>query len=257
MSETRGASRLFLDTADVELWEEHLSLGFYHGVTTNPLLLQRAGVECSLTSLKSLASAALSHYGMEEFMCQAWGESTDALVRCGMKLAALDGRDRIVVKLPLTRDGIAAAKILGRGGTGNGLGARLCMTTCYNKEQAFVSAALGAEYVAPYLGRMSEAPSSKAVKKHNGYPSSLPCVDGVQECAAMVRVIKGMGASTRVLVASLRSAGQLTALAEAGCDTFTFSPAIADELLYEPLTTIAAADFETAAVVAGGAPVVW
>ena len=89
---------------------------------------------------------------------------------------------------------------------------------------------------------MGEPPPAK--------PDTLNLVD-------YMRVIKGMGASTRVLVASLRSAGQLTALAEAGCDTFTFSPAIADELLYEPLTTIAAADFETAAVVAGGAPVVW
>ena len=254
--ETRGSARLFLDTADVALWEEHLPLGLYHGVTTNPVLLERAGVECSISSVAGLASAALEGYGLREFMVQAWGDTAEELVRCGAALAALDAanQDRIVVKLPLTREGIAAAKILGQGTglSGGGMGARLCMTTCYNKEQAFVAAALGAEYVAPYLGRMSEAPSSKALLLD---PATTDRVDGVAECAAMARVIRGMGSSTRVLVASLRSAEQLTALAAAGCDTFTFSPAIADELLCEPLTTAAAADFQRAAVAMGAKPV--
>ena len=259
----RGSARLFLDTADESLWAKHLPLGMYHGVTTNPLLLQRAGVECSVASVARLAKEALEGYGVKEFMAQAWGESTEALVKTGSALAALDAahQDRLVVKLPLTREGIAAAKILGQGGAatpqknqppGGGLGARICMTTCYNKEQAFVAAALGAEYVAPYLGRMSEAPSSKALLLD---PATTDRVDGVAECAAMARVIRGMGSSTRVLVASLRSAEQLTALAAAGCDTFTFSPAIADELLCEPLTTAAAADFQRAAVAMGAKPV--
>jgi transaldolase len=75
--------------------------------------------------------------------------------------------------------------------------------------------------------------------------------DGVFECAEMQWVIDGLGSSTRVLVASLRSASQLTTLAAQGCGTFTFSPAIAAELLDEPLTTASAADFEAAALAMG------
>ena len=280
----RGSARLFLDTADESLWAKHLPLGMYHGVTTNPLLLQRAGVECSVASVARLAKEALEGHGVKEFMAQAWGESTEALVKTGSALAALDAahQDRLVVKLPLTREGIAAAKILGQGGAatpqknqppGGGLGARICMTTCYNREQALVAAAIGAEYVAPYLGRMSERPASHPDRRGisrqaplvplvQGPPEPLggaaafkvAPVDGVQECAAMQRIIDGMGSRTRVLVASLRSAGQLSALAEMGLDTFTFSPDIADELLCEPLTTSAAADFEAAAAAIGAMP---
>ena len=67
------------------------------------------------------------------------------------------------------------------------------MTACYNQQQAFLSAGLGAEYVAPYLGRMGDAGK-----------------DGVEECAQMQEVISGMGSTTRVLVASLRSVSQVS-----------------------------------------------
>jgi len=194
------------------------------------VLLQRAGVPCTLPSVTQLAKAALDDYNLNEVMFQAWGGDTDSLVRTGSALASLDGGlQRIVVKLPLTRDGIAAAHKLGSDGV------RICMTACYNRQQALIAGGLGAEYVAPYLGRMSD----------NGK-------DGVAECAAIAAALQGMGSSTRVLVASLRSAEQLTALAVQGCNTFTYSPAIADELLHEPLTDAAAADFEAAALASGG-----
>jgi transaldolase len=225
-----GRSRLFLDTADEREWEKHLPTGMFFGVTTNPVLLERANVGCTLSSITALARSALEVHHCQEFMLQAWGGERDALVHTGAAIAALDlGKDRIVVKLPLTPAGVAAARILGKDG------ARICMTACYNREQAFVAAGLGAEYVAPYLGRMSDAGK-----------------DGVAECASMQTLIAGMGASTRVLVASLRSAHQLSALAAQGCDTFTFSPAIATQLLDEPLTTAAASDFEAAALSMGG-----
>lgn len=162
-------------------------------------------------------------------MLQAWGGTKDALIQTGGAIAALDaGKDRIVVKLPLTAAGISAARVLGNDG------ARICMTACYNKEQVFVAAGLGAEYVAPYLGRIGDSGR-----------------DGVSECAQMQQLVKGLGSSTRVLVASLRQSSQLSKLAIQGCDTFTFSPSIASQLLDEPLTTIAAADFEAAAEASG------
>mmetsp|Transcript_81264 Transcript_81264/g.162109 ORF Transcript_81264/g.162109 Transcript_81264/m.162109 type:complete len:244 (-) Transcript_81264:142-873(-) len=223
----QGSARLFLDTASEQEWESLLPTGLFYGITTNPVLLQRAGVECTERSVAALARKALEEHQVGEFMIQAWGGERDALVRTGSAIAALDSGsgDRVVVKLPLTLAGVAAAKILGTDG------ARICMTACYNKEQVFLAAGVGAEYVAPYLGRMHDAGK-----------------DGVAECAAMPELIRGMGASTRVLVASLRSASQLSTLAAQGCDTFTFSPAIARELFNEPLTTAAALNFEAAAV---------
>ena len=71
--------------------------------------------------------------------------------------------------------------------------------------------------------------------------------DGFAECTRMQSIVDGLGSDTRILVASLRDADTLTDLALEGCDTYTFSPAVARELFDEPLTDAAAGDFEEAA----------
>ncbi|KAJ1488821.1 hypothetical protein T484DRAFT_3584002 [Baffinella frigidus] len=198
-AELQGSSRLFLDTADVAEYSVHLPLGIFYGVTSNPTLLERAGVECSVKALRELARAAFS-LGAQEFMCQAWGEGVGDLVERGRQLAAIDAR--VVVKVPLTAAGV----------------------------QVFTSIAAGAEYVAPYVGRMTD----------NG-------VDGVAAVASMNKIVAGSGSRTRVLVASVRSAEILGNLAALGCNTFTISPQIARELVGDPATIKAAAEFEEAA----------
>ena len=67
----RGGSRFFLDTADVAEWEALLPLGMFHGVTTNPTLLERAGVACTVDACRQLAGTAAA-LGVEEIMFQAW-----------------------------------------------------------------------------------------------------------------------------------------------------------------------------------------
>ena len=67
----RGGSRCFLDTADVAEWEALLPLGMFHGVTTNPTLLERAGVACTVDACRQLAGTAAA-LGVEEIMFQAW-----------------------------------------------------------------------------------------------------------------------------------------------------------------------------------------
>mmetsp|Transcript_3144 Transcript_3144/g.7477 ORF Transcript_3144/g.7477 Transcript_3144/m.7477 type:complete len:171 (-) Transcript_3144:90-602(-) len=155
-------------------------------------------------------------------MCQAWGEGVGDLVERGRQLAAIDAR--VVVKVPLTAAGVQAAAVLTR------LGVRICTTACYAPHQVFTSIAAGAEYVAPYVGRMTD----------NG-------VDGVAAVASMNKIVAGSGSRTRVLVASVRSAEILGNLAALGCNTFTISPQIARELVGDPATIKAAAEFEEAA----------
>ena len=71
--------------------------------------------------------------------------------------------------------------------------------------------------------------------------------DGFVECRRMQNIVDGLGSDTRILVASLRDAETLADLAVDGLDTFTFSPAVARMLFEEPLTDVAAAEFEEAA----------
>ena len=223
--EARGSCRFFLDTADVSEYKSLLPLGIFHGVTCNPTILQRCGVPCTVPSIHTLAKTAFS-LGAEEFMCQAWGGSVDKLVETGLALRALDP-ERVVVKVPVTAEGVEAAARLMREPEG---GTRICLTACYSSSQALVAGSVGAEYLAPYLGRMSD--SGK---------------DGLDECERMQAIVEGLDCDTRILVASIRDIESMVTLACSGLDTYTFSPDVARALFSEPLTTDAAAAFEEAA----------
>ena len=228
----RGPSRFFLDTAEVAEWEELLPLGIFHGVTTNPTLLERAGIACTIEACRSLAATAGS-LGAEEIMFQAWGNSPGAMTETGLALHSIEPA-RVTVKVPVTSDGtVAAAELIRRG-------VRVCMTACYSREQALVAAAVGAEYIAPYLGRMVDAGK-----------------DGLEECRAMQSITDGLGSTTRILVASIREPVSLGALASSGLDTFTFSPPVARALFDEPLTNNAAAEFELSAERGGAYSSFW
>jgi|TARA_B100000513_G_scaffold127648_1_gene56781 transaldolase len=223
---TRGECRLFLDTADRNEWRNLLSLGIFYGITTNPTLLEKATVPCTLPSIANLADEAFS-FGIEEFMVQSWGDSAETLLENGLLLNELDP-DRVVVKVPVTPAGTRAAVAL------IDEGVRVCLTASYAREQALIAGAIGAEYIAPYLGRMTDAGK-----------------DGVEECEAMQSIVDGVGAGTRILVASIRQPSDLSTLAAQGLDTFTFSPKIARSLFAESLTTKAAESFERAAARGG------
>jgi len=219
----RGGSRIFLDTADTTEWADLLTTGIFHGVTTNPTLLERAGEPCTIENLHQLAAKALGHVSCNEFMCQAWGQKATDLYNCGKALAA-PNKDQIVVKVPLTRQGIEAATML----VGDNI--RVCLTACYNSKQALIASSVGAEYIAPYLGRMTDAGK-----------------DGLQECIKMKQIADGLQSTTRILVASLRDCDTVADLAATGLETFTIAPQIARQLLEEPLTNEAADVFEGAA----------
>ena len=225
MSETHASPaaglRFFLDTADRGAWREWLPLGFFHGVTTNPILLEAAGVACAPPVLETLARAAFD-LGAGEIHMQTWGRSRDRYAAHGRVLAAIDRR--VVVKAPTTVEGVAAATSLRREGV------RLTMTAVYSAAQALVASALGADYAAPYLGRLNDAGR-----------------DGFGEIASIARSVKAHGAPMRILVASLRDPGDVVRLAAEGLDTFTFGPKLAAGFFADDLARAAVEAFETAA----------
>jgi transaldolase len=211
--------RLLLDSADPRAWSDWLPSGLFHGVTTNPTLLRRAGRPCHSAELRSLTHQALD-LGMEEVHLQAWGPDATALAERGAELAAF-APGRVLVKLPITRQGLEAGRRL------IAAGVPLTFTACYQAPQVLLAAALGAHYIAPYLGRISDLGG-----------------DGHAELVAMQRALDGVGSSTRLLVASLRTPTDLSRLAAAGLSCFTLSAAIAAALLHSEATTQAAAQFE-------------
>lgn len=212
--------RLFLDSADRTAWKAWLDTGLFHGVTTNPRLLAAAGVPCRLPDIASLVRDALDH-GVAEVQVQTWGTRSDPLIENGCRLASIDRR--VVVKVPVTRDGVAAAVRL------HALGIRTTLTALHAAHQALVAAAAAADYAAPYLGRITDAGR-----------------DGHAEVIAMQEILHATGSRTRLLVASIRKAEDMAQLAARGVDAFTFAPRIAEELFGDPRTAAAAAAFEAA-----------
>ncbi|MBE9125627.1 MULTISPECIES: transaldolase family protein [unclassified Coleofasciculus] len=218
--------RLFLDTADITQWQTWLPTSLFYGVTTNPLLLERAQVTCSVEQLKELARQAFK-LGAKEVQLQTWGTSVDALVSTGKLLAAIS--DRIVVKVPVTQLGTeAASRLISQG-------IRITLTGVYAIHQVLIAAALGADYAAPYLGRISDLGRN-----------------GREDLVAMQRAMTGVDSTTRILVASIRSVDDIAFLTTQGLNTFTFSPAIASAFFEVTATKQAATDFEEAARRMGG-----
>lgn len=217
------ALRLLLDSADPLQWERWLPSGLFQGVTTNPTLLRRAGQSCSLPHLARLSERAVA-LGCQEIHLQTWGGDGDQQLATGLALAALDP-ERVFVKVPITRGGAEVARRL------IDAGVPVTFTACYEVAQVLLAAALGADGIAAYLGRIGDLGR-----------------DGHAELIAMQRCLDGVGATTRLLVASLRQSDDLARLAAAGLGHFTISPAIAEGLFGSEATAEAAEQFERDAV---------
>jgi transaldolase len=214
--------RLFLDTADRAAWARWLPTGLFHGVTTNPTILERSGLKSTIPVLTEVVRELL-YYPIVEVQAQCWGTECARLVDTGRALAAID--PRVVVKVPVTFEGVRAVTAL------HGFGIRTTLTAVYAAHQALTAAAAGSDYAAPYFGRIGD--SGK---------------DAFVVLTKMQQVLATSGRHTRLLVASIRTADDLAELAAAGMNTFTFGPKIAEELFADPLTTEAAAAFERAAL---------
>ena len=213
--------RLFFFSLYVAQWQTWLPTQLFFGVTTNPTLLEKAKVNCTIEQLQKLAGHCFQ-LGAKELHLQAWGTHGETLFQVGQQLAAID--PKVVVKVPSTKVGsIAAARLRQEG-------IRVTLTAAFKSHQALVAAALDVEYAAPYLGRISDAGD-----------------DGRSEIVAMQQALNGVNSATRLLVASIRSPEDLAFLAARGLDTFTLSPAIATQLFDVDLTNAAALNFNRAA----------
>ncbi len=208
--------RLFLDSANITQLQPLLSTGVFYGVTTNPLILKESGLTAA--ELPAFTKAALQA-GAREVYLQAWGSQAEDLYRRAQALAGIDGR--VVVKLPATQEGLSAASRLAAEGV------RTCITAVYTPFQALLAAAVGATFVAPYLGRINDSGR-----------------DGYAIIAKMAEALRRTSSATEILAASIRSTADLVTLAQEGVRCITFSTQIAERLFQEPMTLEATLVFE-------------
>lgn len=214
--ENDPSMRLYLDSADIQEMKKWADTGMFYGCTTNPTLLKRSGVHCTLPSIRQLTRHAFE-LDIQELQLQAWGDTVAEMYSCALDLAELD--TRVVVKVPITMEGIQTAKRLVNDGV------PVTFTAVYSVHQVITALSVGAHYVAPYFGRMGDAGK-----------------DAVSDVAAMQGIIDmstECSGEVRLLVASIRSADEIAQLATQGCNTFTISPEVAQQLVSDPLTEAA------------------
>lgn len=215
---TAIAPRLYVDSADVDRVSRLLTAGVVHGVTTNPTILERGGRTAA--EIPDLYTRWVSE-GAREVFFQTWGGDTASFLRNADGIRALG--DRVAVKVPATAAGFAAASALVRDG------ATVLVTAVYSVAQALACAAIGAQYIAPYLGRMRDAG-----------------LDGDAVIARMQEVCAG--SASNVLAASLRSGDDITGLRLAGVPYFTAAPHVIEQLLFHEVSDSSAAEFDAAMV---------
>jgi TalC/MipB family fructose-6-phosphate aldolase len=210
--------RLYLDTADRAAAEPLLATGLFAGLTTNPTILQRAGL--GVTDIPDIYRWA-TDAGANEVFFQAWGEDATILIQRGQQLRDLGSE--VVVKLVVSQAGSAAcAQLAARG-------VPTLLTAVYDPAQAIVAAAAGAKYIAPYLGKLQDA-------GHNG----------MADVITMHEILTTSASHTKVLLASIRDVPALIPLARRGIDHFTMAPSVAEGFFADKLTAEAVRSFEDA-----------
>jgi TalC/MipB family fructose-6-phosphate aldolase len=208
--------RLYLDTADRAAAEPLLATGLFAGLTTNPTILDRAGLGVDdIPDIYAWAHEA----GAREIFFQTWGSDTQALVERGRSLYKLG--DDVVVKVVASKEGAAACATLAAEGIPT------LLTAVYAPGQVMVAAAAGATYVAPYLGKLDDAG-----------------LDGIAEVTAMQELLVATGSTCKILLASVRSVPAMVALARRGVGAFTMATPVAEAFFDDELTAAAIAVFD-------------
>ncbi|SDY25710.1 transaldolase [Variovorax sp. YR266] len=209
---------LYLDSADLTELQACLPHPVAHGVTTNPTLLQRAGI--GRTEVPGLLKRCIE-LGARQVQAQVYSSEVDGMLEDAQALLPQFDSGQLVIKIPATRQGLdAGARLIAQG-------VPVTFTAVYAPEQAHFAAQLGAAYAAPYLGRLDDSGI-------NG----LALIGQMQSLVA-----RRTSSGTRLLVASIRSREAYLSLLGLGVGAITIPPRLFAELLDHPATLAAERGF--------------
>ncbi len=201
--------KFFIDTANLDEIREAQDLGVLDGVTTNPSLMAKEGITGEDNILKHYKD--ICDIVDDNVSAEVISTEFEKMVEEGKKLAKID--DKIVVKIPMIKDGVKAISAL----TSEGI--RTNCTLIFNAGQAILAAKAGASYVSPFIGRLDDISS-----------------DGLALIEQIVGIYDNYGFETEVLAASIRHNMHLIECAEMGADVATCPLSVITGLLKHPLT---------------------
>jgi|SRR5579871_1954015 len=204
--------KFFLDTANLEELRKGSQWGIVDGVTTNPTLIAKEGT----TTAEQIDKICAIIDG--DVSAEVISVTSEEMLNEGRQLAQM--HENVVVKLPLTRDGIKACSVLSHEGI------RVNVTLCFSAGQALLAAKAGAYIVSPFIGRIDDI----------GW-------EGMNLIREIVTIYRNYGYSTQILAASLRSPMHVIESAKAGAHIGTMPFKVLDMLFNHPLTDIGLAQF--------------
>jgi len=198
--------KFFIDTADLNEIEEANNLGVLDGVTTNPSLCAKVGVEDFENHIARICEIVAGDVSAEVVSVKYAD-----IVAEGRNLAAI--ADNVVVKVPLIKEGIKAIK------TFSDEGIKTNCTLCFSATQALIAAKAGATYISPFIGRLDDISN-----------------EGMAVIADIVQIYENYGYETEVLAASIRHPMHVLEAARLGADVATMPLSVIESLLKHPLT---------------------
>ncbi len=199
--------KIFLDTADITEIRRAAEAGLIDGVTTNPTLVSKvAGGRDPKAIYKEICETVDGPVSAEVI-----GTDKDSMITDARKLASL--HPNIVVKVPLTEDGLKACRAL------SAEGIRTNVTLCFSVSQALLAAKAGATFVSPFVGRIDDVSG-----------------EGMQLVHQIRQVFDNYGYDTEILAASLRHPMHVVESMMIGADIATMPPKVLWQLCKHPLT---------------------
>ncbi|PYQ68045.1 MAG: fructose-6-phosphate aldolase [Acidobacteria bacterium] len=195
----------FLDTAEMKEIETGLEWGMVDGVTTNPSLIAKAG-KPYLPTVQAIAKLVPGPVSGEVLATEY-----EEILSQGHRLAKL--ADNVVVKVPLTPDGLRAVAAFKKEGI------RTNVTLCFSATQALLAAKAGAAYISPFVGRLDDVAE-----------------EGMELIEQIVTIYQNYEFDTKVLVASVRHPVHIVQAAMLGADVATIPFKVLEQLYKHPLT---------------------
>jgi transaldolase len=208
--------KFFIDTANLAQIREAQDLGVLDGVTTNPSLMAKEGIVGD--------THVIAHYKAicdivdGDVSAEVISTDFEGMVREGEALAALD--EKIVVKIPMVKDGVKALKYFSEKGI------KTNCTLIFSAGQALLAAKAGATYVSPFIGRLDDIST-----------------DGLGLIENIRVIYDNYGFETEILAASVRHPMHIIECAQIGADVMTGPLSAIEALLKHPLTDIGLAKF--------------
>lgn len=201
--------KFFIDTANLKEIETAQNWGILDGVTTNPSLMAKEGIKGQNNILKHYVDICNIVDG--DVSAEVIALDFDGMMREAEMLASL--HKNIVVKVPMTKDGIKAVKHLSEQGI------KTNCTLVFSAGQSILAAKAGATYVSPFVGRLDDISA-----------------DGIALIGQMVNIFNAQEYKTQILAASLRHPMHIVQCAEIGADVVTCPLKTIEQLFHHPLT---------------------